>query len=503
MDLSTAVSTAVSTLRRRPADLLPLYLLGTAIPVIARTGILAGLAGAYLYVARTGALAAAANALGDASLTPPPTDDPAAIQRWARGLAPVFDPLVSPPTVGLLVGGTILTVFVAVITYAAVSAGQMSAVIARLRGARGTTAGLTGLRRRWLTFLGLYVAEGLLWIGILALGGGAVGVAGLVADPLVAALVGLGVLVVGGAALVLVRVVFAFAPAAIVVDDTGVLTSVSNAGGFVRSNPVDATAYLVVAAGVVVAISSAASGAAMFGGGALIALVSAVVVAPGLDVLKTALYGDHREVITPVDPPSASVRAQFVGGVRRGWREVVGFVSHTPGTHLLVVGLGVGAGVVGWTVAAPLVGTVSTSIEARLIGHIPPIAAVGFFGNNWTVALATAFGGVALVVPALISVVLNGAILGGVAALETNLPALLAFVLPHGLFEIPAIVVAGAVGVRLGVVTWRTARGRLTVSALADAVEHAFWVLIGVGLLIAIAALIEGFVSPYYWRPFV
>jgi len=78
----------------------------------------------------------------------------------------------------------------------------------------------------------------------------------------------------------------------------------------------------------------------------------------------------------------------------------------------------------------PLVGAVTTSIESRLIGHLPPTAALNFFGNNWSVAIATSFGGVAFVIPALSSIAFNGLALGATAALEENLVALLAFVAP-------------------------------------------------------------------------
>lgn len=500
MDLSTAVAVTVATLRRRPADFLPFYLLGTAVPAIARTGLVLALAGAYLHVEVTGRLDAAVDALGGTALMPPSTEDPEAVLQWARGLEPVVEPLASPTTLGLLGGGVLLTALVAVLVYAAVSAGQMSAVAARLRGDRGGTAGVAGSRRRWQTFLGLYVAEVILWVGIVALAGGVVGVASLVGGPFAGALVGLGVLLIAGGALVLVRVVFAFAPAAVVVDDVGVFDGVSGAGEFVRTNPVDAVAYLVVAAGVLVAISSAASSAVYLGGSALVTLGSAVVAAPALDLVKTALYGDHRGAVDSVSAPSVGRIEQVTGGLRRGWTELAWFVRRTPVTHLLIVAVGVGAGVVGWVVAEPFAGAVSTSIETRLVGHVPPVAAVTYFGNNWTVAMATAFGGVALVVPAVVSIALNGALLGGVAALEVNRQALVAFIVPHGIFEIPAIVVSGAVGVRLGVVAWRTYRGRLRRAALADALEHAFWVIVGVGVLVAIAAVIEGFVSPYYWR---
>ncbi|WP_435074793.1 stage II sporulation protein M [Halorubrum sp. HHNYT27] len=502
MELSSAVSATVSTLRRRPADLIPFYLLGTAVPVIARVGLFAALAGVYVHFELTGRLAVAREALGGADLTPPNTQDPEALQAWSESLAPALEPLASPTAVALLLAGTAVTVAIAIVTYAAVSAGQMSAVVARLRSDRGLTAGIAGVRGRWLTFLGIYVAELLCWLGVFLLGGLAIGGA-FVVNPFLGAAATLVVLLVGFVALVLVRAVFAFAPAAIVVDDAGAVGAVEGAGGFVRSNPVNAAAYLVVAVGVLVGISSAASALAFLGGGAVVALVSVVVAAPALDLLKTILYGDYRGAVDPLASPDAAVRSQLTGGVRRGWREMTAFVGRTPGLHALVIVVGVGFGVLGWLAMDPFVGSVTTSIESRLVGHIPPVAALTFFGNNWTVAIATSFAGVALVIPALSSIAFNGFALGAVAALEENLVALAAFVVPHGLLEIPALFVSGALGVHLGIVSWRTLRGRRSRAEFADALENAFWVLVGVGLLIAVAAVIEGFVSPYYWRPFL
>ena len=502
MDLSSAVSAAVATLRRRPADLLPFYLLGTAVPVIARMGLFAALAGVYLHFEITGRLATAREVLAELELAPPDPEDPEAIETWAEGLLPALEPLVSPTAVALVTAGVLTTALLAILSYAAVSAGQMSAVVARLRSERGLTAGIAGVRDRWLTFLGLYVAEFLLWVAVLVFASIAVALAFLV-NPFVGAVAALGVFLVTLVTLLAVRIVFAFAPAAIVVDDVGVAASVSGAGGFIRSNPADAAAYLVVAVGVVVAISSAASALAFLGGGAVVALVSAVVAAPALDLLKTVLYGDYRGTVAPVAPPEVRLRDQFVGGARRGWREMASFVRRTPGLHAVTILVGVGFGALGWLAVDPFVGVITTSIEARLVDHIAPVATLNFFGNNWGVAIATSLSGVALVVPSLSSIAFNGLALGATAALEENLLALIAFVVPHGIFEIPALFISGALGIHLGLVSWRTFRGRLSRGEFADSLENAFWILMGVGILLAVAAVIEGFVSPYYWRPFI
>ena len=42
--------------------------------------------------------------------------------------------------------------------------------------------------------------------------------------------------------------------------------------------------------------------------------------------------------------------------------------------------------------------------------------------------------------------------------------------------------------------------GHEPVSYLADAIERGFRVLDGMGVMLAVAALLEGFVSPYYYR---
>ncbi len=75
--------------------------------------------------------------------------------------------------------------------------------------------------------------------------------------------------------------------------------------------------------------------------------------------------------------------------------------------------------------------------------------------------------------------------------------------IPHGVVEIPAIFVASALGVWIGLVTWRASRGRIDRPTFADALERAFWVLVGIGILLAIAAVVEAFVSPYYFRLFL
>lgn len=503
MDLSDAISSAIATLRRRPADLLPVYGLNAAIPVIARVVTFVGLLAAYGYLEATGRLDAIREALAAQELSPPdPEAEPEAFEQWLEGLLPILEPLADPVVIGLVVGGFVGTMLLSIPLYAGVTAGQYATCFARLRGERGLTAGIRGVRRYWLTMLGLFVLEVAIVAGTLLLAAVAVALVATV-SPIAAALVGLAAALVWIAVAIVARAVFAFAPVAAVVDDVGTLSSVRSAGGFVRANPMEALGYYVLAVGALFAIGSAAGALAFVEAGTIIGLLSLFVLAPALDLIKTGLVGGWREAVTPAEPVGARVRDQLRDGLAAGWRELGGFVRATPGYHAVAVGAILVGFWGGWVFAAPFEGVIETSIAARLEGMIPPTAALEFFANNWTVAIATGLSGVALALPALSSLWFNGVVFGIYARLEVAPMELLAFVAPHGIIEIPAIIIAGALGTWLGVVGWRSWRGRATREDLADALERSFHVLVGVGILLFVAGMIEGFVSPYYYGVFL
>ncbi|WP_049928208.1 stage II sporulation protein M [Halopiger goleimassiliensis] len=507
MSLSDVVSAAAAVFRRRPSDLLPFYLLGAAIPAIVR--IVPFFAGAlvYAYLAATGRLETALAELDGLEQPMPDPQDAEALEAWLSDLWPVLDAVLTPTTI-LLVLLTILLVVLGFLVLAAlVSAGQLAACYGRLRDDRGLVTGIAGLRRHWLRFLGLFLLEVVCWIGavlVVAIPTVLVALLASALEPLLGVLVGLLGALLAVVAVLAVRAVFAFAPVAVVVDDVSVVDSLSNAIRFVRRRPVEAGFYYVVSVGSLLAVS-AVSGLLLFVDVVMAAsLLTTLVLLPALDLLKTALYGRHRGLPRPPGPPERSVRSQLRAGLGRGWRAVTAFVRDTPGIHAFVVVVGVASFVGGWLLVGPYADVLpQASIETRLEGLVPPAAALEFFGNNWLVAITTAFAGLAFVVPALFAVVFNGVAIGVTARLEAEPLELLAFVLPHGVLEIPAILVSGALGVWLGVVGWRAVRGRADRNAVADALERAFWVVVGVGLLLAVAGLIEGFVSPYYWRPFI
>ena len=502
MSLSAALHATVATLRRRPGDLLPFYMLGAAVPAIARVGTFLAFGVSFAYLEVTGRLDAVRAALDGRDLNPPDPQQTEAFAEWVAEVTPLVEPLFQPVVLLALVLGLVLTLLSAVALAAASSAGQTAACDARLRGERGLTAGIAGLRDHWRSFLGAYIVEGFVWVvatgvAMLAVSGAAAlsNVAMFVVAP-VALLVWLVVVAA-------TRAIFAFVPVTIVVDEVGLAPAIRASAGFVRREPVAAVGYYAIALGTLLAFSTLVGVLTVVEVQALAAPLAYLAVAPVLDLLKTGLYDAHRGVLSPPSGAVPGLRRQLTSGGRRGVRAVVGFVRESPGLHALALALGLAGAAMGWAVSEPLVGVLDASIAERLADHVPPLAAANFFANNWTVAISTALSGVALAVPAGLSVWFNGVVLGVVARLEVTPIELAAFVLPHGIFEIPSILVAGALGLHLGVVTWRAWRGRMGREALADALERAFWVLVGLGVVLAIAGLIEGFISPYYWRVFI
>ena len=120
------------------------------------------------------------------------------------------------------------------------------------------------------------------------------------------------------------------------------------------------------------------------------------------------------------------------------------------------------------------------------------------FINNAMKALAIIFFGILLGLPPVLFVSLNGFILGGLgSALESVSGwgyALASFV-PHGVIEIPVILLATALGLTVGMESarWLVRKESRVKSQLSDSLRvYLRWILPG----LAIAAIIEVFVTP-------
>lgn len=138
----------------------------------------------------------------------------------------------------------------------------------------------------------------------------------------------------------------------------------------------------------------------------------------------------------------------------------------------------------------PVVERVPTSFEGS-VGY--------FFGHNLQVALLTASGVLLITLPTLVLLAYNGFALGGVFAEAVGNfgpVAAGALLLPHGVIELPAIWLAGAISLRWGHAIWRVSTGDGLKTPLLGHLAQSGLALAGVVLLLAVAAWVEATLTP-------
>jgi len=140
-------------------------------------------------------------------------------------------------------------------------------------------------------------------------------------------------------------------------------------------------------------------------------------------------------------------------------------------------------------------------------GYIPdpqlfrPIMSSAIIANNVQVTYLAFAGGILAGLGTVAALVFNGISLGGVLGLYQSkgiLPLILAFVAPHGVLELSAIVIAGGAGLLLGAaIVVPGARPRREV--LVDHARRAIQLVAASTVLLVFAGTLEGFVSPIPW----
>lgn len=499
MDLSAAFKAAYRTYLARPDGILPFYLLGSAVPAAARTVPVLAIIVVGAAVSRAGELDAIREEL--AAVGPfayEELSDPEAIAAIDETVvAALGDVLFQPAVIGPIVLSGVAAVVVFVVANAAVTAAQIHGVVASAGGATDLGLGLAGIRRHTATFVGLLFIEIFAYVvvvgAIVVVIAAVAGIAGPVA--LLPGIVGVFTMVIVAPT---IRLIFAFAPVVAVVDDVGLKGALSGATGFAVNRPWTVLGYAGVFIGGLTAVGILSAVFVQIGAEVVTGLVFLLVVSPILDTLKAVLYGGLR-VYEPIDEQPA-VQDTITGGVWGGVDELVAFVRQSRGLLVISAAIFVVTGYVGWLAGGFFDGILTTSIERRLEDTVLFGDFLFYLGNNWQVAYSSAFAGLGLAIPTVVSLATNGLLFGGIARLEVAPEILAAFVIPHGLVEIPGLVIAGALGLYLGIVVWRRLRGDIAGTALAEAVGQAYRVSIGLVVVFAVAAAVEAFISPFYWR---
>jgi uncharacterized membrane protein SpoIIM required for sporulation len=218
-------------------------------------------------------------------------------------------------------------------------------------------------------------------------------------------------------------------------------------------------------------------------------------------------------------PPRESVVHKAGQFVLQGFARVI---ARHWGAHLLSAVLVVGGAILGYVAARsdPLLAhALWPSIDERQPGSTPEqllshlregrddsggvkfLFASFLFQHNLKVGILAMATGVLAAVPTVLLMILNGMLLGVFAAIhhEAGIHSeMWAWILPHGITEIGAIILCGGIGLMLGKAVVRP--GAVSRSeSLLQAGREAGLMCIGVAGMLVLAALIESYVRQSHW----
>lgn len=507
MTVGSALQTGLRLLVDRPADVLPVYLLGIGLTATVRVPLVVAVGTALAILVSDGRLE---TLVTEAEAFLETTDlDPAALETAPSSIPPGLEAAVgnvfSPAVIGLLGGGVGLALVVGVVAGGLSNAVALHGIYGALRGDDGLWAALSGLGDDWLSFVGLSILQTLLTLLglvplVFGLGLFALSPAAGVAATAVGVLLGVGLIVISS-------LLLAFAGQSIVIDDVGLAGGVRRSARLPVTRPWTVVGYVVVAITVFAVLSILGSLFSLLGVSQLSGLVGPLLLLPFLDIFKFGLYADRSFPIagsatepattTPVATPSTrSHRARFVAAFRGGLTALGGFLRRAPLSVLFATAVFAAAAIVGYQVTAGFGTEIPTPADPGMVfGALPLNTFVMLAANNWLVSATATFGGFALGVPTGVDMLLNGGLVGALYGV-TDRTAFLALVAPHGVIELPAIFVAGGLGFHIAAVVLGVLTGGATVTRLVETLRLAYRVLLGLAVVLIVAALIEAFLTP-------
>jgi uncharacterized membrane protein SpoIIM required for sporulation len=508
MDINEAFRSAYSTLVSNTSEVLPFYFMGISVPAVARVAPLVSSVFVYLALVRRGNIDEISSAIEN--LPTEELEDTDGFEnpesfgefdRLGNELTEIAELVFVPEVIAIVAVAFLGFFLITVVLNAVVNAGQISAVYAVLTAKEDAVKrGIDGILTHSSSLVRLILLEISAVVGLTAIfalvGAGAVSVGGIVGGAL-----GIVVALAWVIAVLFVHVLFVFAPQSVVIDKNGAIDAVRGNIKFLSDNPVEFVAYTIFVFAALVGFASVSGFFNVFGAPAVTSVVFFLVFSPFVGIVKTDMYTRHAGDEVVVSDDGTLSRDPIVGALRVGWEETVSFTLSRPVlvafTGLVFVGSAVGA----WQATVSAGVGFETSIADRLAETTLFGEFFNYTANNWSVGVAQAYAGFVFGVATVVSVVFNGVVFGLLTATEQNPVELLAFVVPHGVIEIPALLISGALGLHLGGVSLAYARGKANVERLSEEVRRAYRVFLGLLVLFTAAGFIEAFVSPYYYGP--
>ena len=513
MTVGTSLQSAIRVLADRPASVVPVYLLVVGLNAATRVPLLAGIGAVVALLASDGRLQALLDALESVDVESIEQQDPGP-EAIPPELEAAAADLVSPEVILVIAAAGLASLVVGLVANGVGSAAAINGIYGCLYGGDGVADAVVGVGRDWKPFVGLGLVQfGIVLIGAVPVALGAtlfaVSTPAGIAATAVGGLISVGIVLVGLAAL-------AFAGQSIVADGVGFGGAVRRSIGFPFRRPVPFVAYLLVALGVFGGLSVLGGLFGALGVSQLSGIIGPLAAIPFLDAFKTALYADRpfapadaaegriagidaaeADGGTPADSAARpAYRHRIAAAFRDGLGAIGGFVRYHPVPILAATTLFGLAVAGGWQLtAAYAVDLPAGSDPGAVFGTFPAGVFVMIAANNWLVSATAAYGGTVLGLPTAADMVLNGVIVGALAGVVDPL-LFAALVAPHGVIELPAIVVAGGVGFHLAALVAGVLRGNRTAADLASGLRLAYRVLLGLAVVLVVAAFVEAFLTP-------
>lgn len=512
MQPTDALRSSGLALLRKPPEVLPAFMAQSAYQVVVQSVTLTGFAIAYLSLLGTGRIRRFFEAIREVNETMPeegaggpgaPGGGSAAYEQALLELVDATAALFTP-TVLVLLGLTVVVGFLVGLVVRAVLAGaKVHTARAAMAGGSPLVAAIRGTRGDLVSYLGLSVVLFLVFsLPALLVVGAALTIAldatvGSLLTLIAATLATMVVLIGWPIAYVLLL----FVPESIAVDGVGLIGALRRNVDFLTDHPLRAGAYALADLGSRLFLGIVAFLLGIVGMDQLAALALLIGLAPLLGLFKVGLYLDAEPPFADGDPYSlAEFREGLVGGARRAASELGRFVVYRVHLVGIAIMLFVVGGIAGWLAADSVGVTFPDREHDALFGAFGTIPVDNFFqiaANNWIVAMAHSFAGLGLGIPTVTNLLFNGGIVGLLVGFrDTPLVVFAALLAPHGIIEVPALSVSGAVGLALGWAALKYAVGDDGDEQLAAAIRRAFYVLVALLPAFVLASFVETFLTP-------
>lgn len=170
---------------------------------------------------------------------------------------------------------------------------------------------------------------------------------------------------------------------------------------------------------------------------------------------------------------------------------------------VFVVSLGLGIAAVAQdpAIGEEMLQVFQEQVASELADDSPLVLFVKIFANNLGACILLFLGGASLGALTILILGLNGLLIGSIIELvrqQQGIVFIAAALIPHGIFEIPSFIVAGALGILLGQALAAEWQGEGDAAETASHLGKTF-VKIVVPLL-AVAAVTEAFITPAILR---